>query len=518
MSFLPFFNLSDLEFNHLINTNVVDQDNNVLRVPLDQLRLMKLDIIDCRNDRFTVDDNLELLSTDLYSKILQNSDYFFDDIPGHEADSFSIFSHNINSLPKHYDELITLLETELKSRFDVIALCECKLTNDISNLYNITGYSMFTNNSSRNSGGLTLYIDSIHDKCFVRNDLNLNCIDTESLFIEILCKEKNIVIGVVYRRPGTGFDNFYTKVSNIVDSLRLENKVIYITGDFNVDLLKFRESNDATNLLTLFTANNFVCTIAHPTRVTATTATLIDHLWTNNGINLINNGIIYSDISDHFPVFSKFSYKSKSNSKQDVVIEYRKISDSNIENFKNDLLDVHWDLILNTNNVEVAYSNFMLVFKSHFFKHFPLIVKTVNSKSINKQFITEDIKKLIKEKNKTAKSYSKHPITYGEKYRKLRNKVTNEIRKAKRIYFNNKFEQSAGNPKKTWSVINEALKRKNKNKICYEFLIDNNLISDSDIIVDKFNEYFSNIGTELANRLLLSHVDFRSFLGPRNQI
>ena len=80
--------------------------------------------------------------------------------------------------------------------------------------------------------------------------------------------------------------------------------------------------------------------------------------------------------------------------KQDIKVEYRKISDSNIENMKNDLLDVQWDLILNTNNVEVAYSNFMLVFKSHFFKHFPLIVKTVNSKSINKQFITEDIKKI----------------------------------------------------------------------------------------------------------------------------
>ena len=174
----------------------------------------------------------------------------------------------------------------------------------------------------------------------------------------------------MYRRPGTGFDNFFTKISNIVDTLRLENKVIYIAGDFNVDLLKFRESNDATNLLTLFTANNFVCTIAHPTRVTATSATLIDHLWTNNGINLINNGIVYNDISDHFPIFSKFSYKPKSNLKQDIKVEYRRISDSNIENMKNDLLDVQWDLILNTNNVEVAYSNFMLIFKSHFLNIF----------------------------------------------------------------------------------------------------------------------------------------------------
>ena len=103
----------------------------------------------------------------------------------------------------------------------------------------------------------------------------------------------------------------------------------------------------------MFTANNLVCTIAHPTRVTATSATLIDHLWTNNGYHLLNNGIIYSDISDHFPIFSTFSYKPTSDPDHAIDIKYRKISDDKIENFKIDLLDVQWDLILNSNNAEV---------------------------------------------------------------------------------------------------------------------------------------------------------------------
>ena len=124
---------------------------------------------------------------------------------------------------------------------------------------------------------------------------------------------------------------------------------------------------------------------------------------------------------------------------------------------------------------------------------------------------------LIKEKNKTAKHHSKHPITYGETYKRLRNNVTNEIRNAKRIYFKDKFEQSTGNPKKTWKVINEVLKRKSKNKTCDEFIINDDITSDPSIIVDRFNEYFSTIGTELANKLPLPEVDFRSFLGPRNE-
>ena len=85
------------------------------------------------------------------------------------------------------------------------------------------------------------------------------------------------------------------------------------------------------------------------------------------------------------------------------------------------------------------------------------------------------------------------------------------------MYFKDKFEQSTGNPKKTWKVINEVMKRKNRNKTCNEFIINDDLISDSSIIVDKFNEYFSTIGVELANKLPLPQVDFRNFLGARNE-
>ena len=190
MCSLPFFNLNDSDFNQFINADSANIDNNVLRISIDQLRSMKLNMIDYISDKFTVDDDLDLLDIELNSKILQNSDYYFDNFPGLETDSFSIYCHNINSLSKHYDELMLLLETELKSKFDVIALCECKITDDIANLYNMPGYSMFTNNTTRKSGGLALYINSSYDKSFVRNDLSINCIDTEALFVEIPCKQK----------------------------------------------------------------------------------------------------------------------------------------------------------------------------------------------------------------------------------------------------------------------------------------------------------------------------------------
>jgi hypothetical protein len=43
-------------------------------------------------------------------------------------------------------------------------------------------------------------------------------------------------------------------------------------------------------------------TIFHPTRITATSATLIDNIFFNSIAYLFETAIIYSDISDHLPV------------------------------------------------------------------------------------------------------------------------------------------------------------------------------------------------------------------------
>ena len=43
--------------------------------------------------------------------------------------------------------------------------------------------------------------------------------------------------------------------------------------------------------------------IKKPTRMTTHSATLIDHIYTNNSQNHITAGILIDDISDHLPTF-----------------------------------------------------------------------------------------------------------------------------------------------------------------------------------------------------------------------
>ena len=73
----------------------------------------------------------------------------------------------------------------------------------------------------------------------VRDDLSGSDADVmESLFIEIVrSNEKNIVDGVIYRLPNTNVDAFVSKHCELVEKLSRENKLCYLMGDFNLNLL-----------------------------------------------------------------------------------------------------------------------------------------------------------------------------------------------------------------------------------------------------------------------------------------
>ena len=60
----------------------------------------------------------------------------------------------------------------------------------------------------------------------------------ESCFIEIEnVNKKNIIFGVVYRSH-TAIDNFINDFRPVIQKINDEDKINFIMGDFNIDLLK----------------------------------------------------------------------------------------------------------------------------------------------------------------------------------------------------------------------------------------------------------------------------------------
>ena len=123
-------------------------------------------------------------------------------------------SDTIRSVKKNLDKLETYLNT-LGFPFSIVALSETWLQDTTCTLYNLPGYSFIEQHRrERTGGGVGLFIkEGIH--YFERPDLKYSDDNLESVFIEVdkdsFLLGKAIVIGVIYRPPGTEI-NVFNKV------------------------------------------------------------------------------------------------------------------------------------------------------------------------------------------------------------------------------------------------------------------------------------------------------------------
>ena len=96
-------------------------------------------------------------------------------------------------------------------------------------------------------------------------------------------------------------------------------------------------------------------------------------------------------------------------------------------------------------------------------------------------------------------------------YKISRNEVNIKLRNAKRNYYSTQIADHKLDPKRAWKSINNLLGMQNKPTVVNELnLNDNNLITPKDI-AEGFNDYFSNIGPELATEIESSDINFEMY-------
>ena len=128
----------------------------------------------------------------------------------HKNKSLSLFHINAYSHNKNFDDLQHLLSCT-KTKFDIIAISETRITKQVSllNNLNLNNYSFEFTPTETSAGGTLLYIaNHLSYKC--RNDLNIyKKNELESTFIEIVNpKKSNIIVGVIYRHPSMDLTDF----------------------------------------------------------------------------------------------------------------------------------------------------------------------------------------------------------------------------------------------------------------------------------------------------------------------
>ena len=92
-----------------------------------------------------------------------------------------------------------------------------------------------------------------------------------------------------------------------------------LMGDFNIDL-KAHTNNKWLNLINLFDLTQLV---TEPTRVTETTDTLIDHVYTAHPENIVRCFTSTLSLSDHFPICFTRKVNSKLLKDKHTATTYR---------------------------------------------------------------------------------------------------------------------------------------------------------------------------------------------------
>jgi hypothetical protein len=89
-----------------------------------------------------------------------------------------------------------------------------------------------------------------------------------------------------------------------------------------------------------------------------------------------------------------------------------------------------------------------------------------------------------------------------EKFKSFRNTYNKVIRAVKKLFYENELIKHQSNLKKTWQTIKLAINKNAKKSASISSLLVNNIyITDSRVMADHFNEFFTNIPAKIVREI-----------------
>src|SRR6218665_86173 len=209
----------------------------------------------------------------------------------------------------------------LKSKFHVIILTETWSTSVTEDLVTYPGYKTYAKSRVNGiRGGVAILVDEdLHSQLA---DFECSFIsEVEYLLINITLKANStMLIASIYRPPGSDPHKFNIDMINLNNSMVNSNKICYICGDFNLNLMNYDSHAPTNEFLNNMFSSGFRPLITSPTRLTEHSATLIDNILSNALTYKGISGILYAHISDHLPIFVILDCKLKLLPKPKLVI------------------------------------------------------------------------------------------------------------------------------------------------------------------------------------------------------
>lgn len=419
--------------------------------------------------------------------------------------NFSIFHQNIRGLQSSIEALeITL--TEIKP--NLVVLSEHKMLKSITNRLNLENYTVksdYSRKSSRGGGVVILTKNSNSSKCkqvsFPEVDNLLSDQVFECCMVEITNvlaqKPHKVLLVGFYRNPIKKNDHeSIDRINRLLEIIQNKYCHIVIVGDFNIDLTKNESSSKSLNNTLISHGMRYL--VDFPTRITDTSESVIDNVFTNIHYNQINVTGLNTQLSDHDGQLIEIITSKKhlkTNVETQTSLEYtRKLNKTNIENFLKSLDKETW-MEVYMSPIDLKYDTFHEILMHNFNINFP---KTLSRKHNNiKPWFSKELKI---EKQKII-DLSNIARATGDKsmFRELR--LKNKMYKKKLIdkkkkYYQNKVESSNNVIKSSWSIINSEVGINTHRNENFKLKINNKDFSCPSEVSNIFNNHFSNVFVE----------------------
>ena len=271
-----------------------------------------------------------------------------------------------------------MLLSTIRFHCSIIGISETWLTTKSPNLFALKGYREIRKDRLHGRGGGLLMYISDYLTFKPRNVLSFLSETAESLCVEVdIPRAKNFIVCVVYRPPSSDVVRFLDDLESLMSIVNFSDKSVCVMGDFNIDLL----SNNANSirLQTILDSNAFTAMIDKPTRISDHSSSLLDNIFVKNANGLSQSGLLYSEISDHLPIFCILNAYQPCISHKRSHDMKRKITDEKVACLNADLNSEDWEDVLGCHDVEKAFELFWNKLYCYFDKHIPY------SKSIDRK-------------------------------------------------------------------------------------------------------------------------------------
>lgn len=361
----------------------------------------------------------------------------------------------------------------------ILGVSESHLNDNISDAtLKIPNYTILRRDAAGREGhtGIAVYI---HNSILphVKRRADLESKDIESFWLELKPdKSAPVYVGFVYRNPNSKA-SWVDHFENMMDNVHNRKSDIHLLGDLNIDLLK----HDNFTWKSTCSFLGLKQLIDQPTRITKSSATLIDHIYTTNSDKVSNVQVHPESMSDHCPISLSLALKLKKQVRHEhKTISFRSFKFFNKENFLQDLALVPFSEVYNFNDPNQALTHWYSLFRNVLDKHAPLRTKRVREER-KPPWLTEDIRKAMELRNQ-LKSNGEF-----EEYKRQRRAVRTMVRQAQRKHADETIAEGK-NTQALWKVINSVTKGKKQKSTS----IPNNLSADV------FNNHFLNIAHSLT--------------------